>query len=65
VLLQTHVEEVLVEGGRAAGVRLRGKKAGGQPEFIRAKKAVVSNASVWDTMRLLPEGELRRARVGT
>lgn len=59
VLLRTHVEEVLVEGGRAAGVRLRGKAAGGGPgRVIRATRAVVSNASVWDTMQLLPEGAL-------
>lgn len=57
VLLRSHVEQVLVEGGRAAGVRLRGG-GGGRPEVIRARRAVVSNASVWDTMRLLPEGEL-------
>lgn len=58
MLLRSHVEEILVEGGRAAGVRLRGNRApGGRPEVIRAKKAVVSNASVWDTQRLLPEGE--------
>lgn len=57
VLLRSHVEEILVEGGRAAGVRLRGNRApGGRPEVIRARKAVVSNASVWDTQRLLPEG---------
>ncbi len=58
VLLRSHVEEILVEGGRASGVRLRGNRApGGRPEVIRAKKAVVSNASVWDTQCLLPEGE--------
>lgn len=58
VLLRSHVEEVVVEGGRAAGVRLRGGRApGGRPEVIRAAKAVVSNASVWDTQRLLPAGE--------
>lgn len=47
-MLGAHVEEVLLEGGRAAGVRLRG---GGT---VRAAKAVVSNASLWDTQRLLP-----------
>ncbi|KAI7837615.1 hypothetical protein COHA_008541 [Chlorella ohadii] len=57
VLLRSHVEQVLVEGGRAAGVRLRGSGgSGGRPEIVRAKRAVVSNASVWDTMRLLPQG---------
>ena len=48
MLLNAHVEEVLVEGGRATGVRLRGGST------IRARKAVVSNASLWDTQRLLP-----------
>ncbi|EPS67315.1 hypothetical protein M569_07459, partial [Genlisea aurea] len=46
--LRSHVEKIVVEGGRAVGVRLRGGK------FIRAKKAVVSNASMWDTLKLLP-----------
>ncbi|CAM9301268.1 unnamed protein product, partial [Phaeothamnion confervicola] len=50
--LGAHVEEVVVEGGRAVGVRLRGAKG----EVLRAHKAVISNASVWDTMRLLPPG---------
>ena len=48
MLLNSHVERVLVEGGRAVGVVLRG---GGT---IRATKAVVSNASVWDTIKLVP-----------
>ncbi|PRW44291.1 ABC transporter A family member 7-like isoform B [Chlorella sorokiniana] len=57
VLLRSHVEQVLVEGGRAAGVRLRGSGgSSGRPEVVRARRAVVSNASVWDTMRLLPDG---------
>ncbi|KAG2437504.1 hypothetical protein HXX76_006153 [Chlamydomonas incerta] len=62
VLLRTHVEQVVMEGGRAAGVRLRpqgpagGNAAAGQPEFIRARCGVVSNASVWDTQKLLPAG---------
>eukprot|EP00854_Cymbomonas_tetramitiformis_P007393 gene7393-8804_t len=50
--LGAHVDEVLVDGGRAAGVRL---KSG---NVIRAKKAVVSNASCWDTLKLLPQGAL-------
>ncbi len=42
-------------GGRAVGVRLarRGGRAG---EVVRAAAAVVSNASAWDTQRLLPPG---------
>ena len=51
VILNSHVHEIMVEDGRATGVQLRrGKRK------IRAKKAVISNASVWDTMRLMPEG---------
>lgn len=49
LLLGKHVERILVEGGKAVGVELRGG------DIIRANKAVVSNASVWDTLRLLPE----------
>ena len=46
--LGAHVEKILVEDGRAAGVQLRnGKK-------IHAKKAVVTNATVWDTIPMLP-----------
>lgn len=51
LLLNAHVEQVLLDGrGNACGVALRG---GGS---IRARKAVVSNASLWDTQRLLPPG---------
>ncbi|GIL50508.1 hypothetical protein Vafri_6686 [Volvox africanus] len=61
LLLRSHVDEILMEGGRAAGVRLqpasdRGVNGGKQPEVIRARCGVVSNASVWDTQRLLPPG---------
>ena len=41
-----------VEGGRAVGVQLKNGKQ------IRAKTAVVSNATVWDSMKLLPEGSI-------
>eukprot|EP00884_Botryococcus_braunii_P015724 jgi/Botrbrau1/2835/Bobra.0125s0042.1 len=50
IYLNSHVEQVLVEGGRAVGVRLRGG------DVIRATKAVVSNASAWDTLGLVPAG---------
>lgn len=62
LILGTHVEQVLVESNRAVGVRLRGGK-----EF-RASRAVVSNTSVWDTLKLLPEGAVPkrfRARQAT
>lgn len=51
VLLNAHVEQVLMEGGRAAGVMLRGSGARGG--VIRARKAVITNASVWDTCKML------------
>lgn len=44
VELKSHVEEIIVENGKAVGVRLR------SGNVVRARKAVVSNASVWDTI---------------
>ncbi|CAJ2649293.1 unnamed protein product [Trifolium pratense] len=49
IYLQSHVEKIVVENERAIGVKLRSGR------FIRAKKAVVSNASMWDTLKLLPQ----------
>ncbi|BBG96216.1 FAD/NAD(P)-binding oxidoreductase family protein [Prunus dulcis] len=49
ISLGSHVEKIVVENGRATGVKLR------SGQFIRAKKAVVSNASMWDTLNLLPK----------
>jgi carotene isomerase len=46
--LNAHVEQVLVENNQAVGVRLRDGKE------IRARRAVISNASVWDTLKLIP-----------
>lgn len=52
-MTSSHVERIIMEGGRAVGVELRGGA------IIRASKAVVSNASVWDTVnKLLPEGQI-------
>lgn len=48
VRTKSHVDQILIEGGRAVGVVLQGG------QVIRASKAVVSNASMWDTVRLLP-----------
>ncbi len=48
--LNAHVEQILVEEHRAVGVRLR------QGKTLRARRAVVSNASIWDTLSLLPAG---------
>ncbi len=48
--LGAHVEQILVENQRAVGVQLR------HGEVIRARQGVVSNASIWDTLSLLPPG---------
>jgi phytoene dehydrogenase-like protein len=50
LILGAHVDSVIVEEGRAAGLALR---RGGT---VRARKAVISNASVWDTEKLVPAG---------
>ena len=47
LLLKSHVEEIIVENKRAVGVRLR------NGEELRAD-VVISNASVWDTLKLIP-----------
>ncbi len=52
LLLSAHVSEIVVEQNRAVGVKLRDGKE------IRASKAVISNASVWDTLKLLPKNAL-------
>jgi phytoene dehydrogenase-like protein len=44
------VEEVLIEDGRATGVKLRSGKA------LRARKAVVSNADLHNTFSMIPPG---------
>lgn len=46
------VEEVLIENGCAVGVKL--EKSG---KTIRAKEAVVSNADLYHTFQLVPEGK--------
>lgn len=52
LLLNAHVEQILVENKRAVGIQLHNGKQ------IRAKKAVVSNASVWDTLKMIPDGAI-------
>jgi len=47
VELNAHVAELLVEDGRAAGVRTRDGRT------LRARRAVVSNADAWSTRRLV------------
>jgi phytoene dehydrogenase-like protein len=58
--LRCPVEQVIVENGRATGVRLAGGRG-----VVRARRAVVSSASVWDLPRLLPPGALPPAAVAT
>ncbi len=61
--LGAHVAEVLLQHGRAVGVRLQDDRT------IGARRAVISNASIWDTLRLLPAEALppafRRRRQAT
>ncbi len=53
VITNAHVAEIeLNSAGRAVGVKLKGKKGKGLQ--LKAKKAVISNASIWDTLNLLP-----------
>ena len=47
-----HVDSVIVENGRAAGLRLR------RGEEVRARHAIISNATVWDTVELIPMGAI-------
>ena len=49
--LNTPVQQILVKGGKAVGVQLT-------TEQINVRHAVVSNASSWDTLKLLPEASL-------
>ena len=45
--LNAHVDQILVENDRAVGVRLK------NGNVVRAKKAVVSNATPFDTVKML------------
>ncbi|NEO25772.1 MAG: carotene isomerase, partial [Kamptonema sp. SIO4C4] len=47
--LGARVEAILTERDRASGVRLQGG------EVINARQAVISNASIWDTLKLVPD----------
>ena len=49
--LNAHVDEILVEDGRAVGVRLK------NGNVVKARKAVVSNATPFDTVKLMPQKE--------
>ena len=50
VRTSTNVDEILVEEGRAAGVRLKGGRT------LRARRAVVSNADLHATFGMVPQG---------
>lgn len=52
LLLNAHVEQIIVQNNRAVGVRLRNNKT------LQATKAVISNASIWDTLNLVPDGAI-------
>jgi phytoene dehydrogenase-like protein len=43
IFLKSHVDKIIIEDGRASGIQLKKSK-----RIIKAKKAVVSNLSVWD-----------------
>lgn len=60
IALSAHVEKIIVENGRAVGIQLR--KGG---KRVRARKAVVSNASIWDTLKLLPPDSMPTEEVAT
>lgn len=47
IQLNAHVDEIIVENGRATGVRLK------NGNVVKAKKAVVSNATPFDTVKML------------
>ena len=52
LMLRSHVNNIVVEDERATGVVLRGGAR------INARKAVISNATLWDTLPMLPEGAM-------
>lgn len=52
--LNAHVDEILMEDGRAVGVRLK------NGNVVKARKAVVSNATPFDTVKLMPETDGER-----
>jgi phytoene dehydrogenase-like protein len=49
--MNAHVDQIIVEEGRAVGVRLKNGKV------VRARKAVVSNATPFDTVKMLGKQE--------
>jgi phytoene dehydrogenase-like protein len=56
LLLCSHVDNIIVEDGRAVGLtfyKTRGPMKGTKMT-MRSRKAVISNASIWDTAKLIP-----------
>eukprot|EP00566_Odontella_aurita_P036647 CAMPEP_0113568002 /NCGR_PEP_ID=MMETSP0015_2-20120614/23597_1 /TAXON_ID=2838 /ORGANISM="Odontella" /LENGTH=686 /DNA_ID=CAMNT_0000470475 /DNA_START=79 /DNA_END=2135 /DNA_ORIENTATION=+ /assembly_acc=CAM_ASM_000160 len=49
--MNAHVDEIIVENGRATGVRLKNGKV------VKARKAVVSNATPFNTVKMMPQKE--------
>ena len=49
---------IIVTGGKAVGVKVRGANPKKPWSIIKASKGVVSNASVWDTQSLLPNQDI-------
>ena len=49
--LNAHMDEILIEDGCAVGVRLK------NGNVVKARKAVVSNATPFDTVKLMPQTE--------
>ncbi len=54
-LLNAHVEQILLENNQAVGVQLCNQTV------IKARKAVVSNASIGDTLKILPETSITQS----
>ncbi len=55
IYLRSHVKEIIVENNKATGVRLLRKNRDGSYKTVKARKAVISNASVWNTLELIPK----------
>jgi len=64
VLMSTHVDQIVIENGKAIGVKL--KRNG---KVIKAKRSVISNASIWNTLELIKDEDLdpaiRKAKANT
>lgn len=52
VRLNAHVAEIVLKSGKATGIQLK------NGETIDVRRAVISNASIWDTLKLLPRDSI-------